>query len=479
ALGPQRTVSELIPYVVQVVQEEPLCNDDEFLYSMARQYAVLSDYINGNDEMLIAPLEHLAAQEETVIRDQAIQSLCKVIEKRPALAPDYLVPALHRLATKTDFFTARVSACALLPLAYRHVKEDQKAGLRKAFTMLCADETPMVRRAAAHKMRDFVSVCAKQATGTTEQVKDLLTDLIGVYKQLSQEDTQDTIRVACVHATLVIAKMLNADENRQHTVTVIKEAAEDRSWRVRLTVAKNFDQLCQAFGPELTAQKLMQPFIQLMKDNEQEVRKEAVRVIEACLNLPGSPASEPQRHMPRIDVQCFLCSVFALTLSLRALPQIHRVTATQRQALPVLGTVVGGKAALAVGVGLGSSFLSGFALLWALVRKRPKSTPPQGPPLLRPGKKPKMLAPAATKTLKVVLLGKTGHGKSTVGNKLLGQSAFKTSYSFSSETKGIQSDSSRHLCPQDYMPYNLQVYDTQGFMDTNMKLMVNMTSNST
>lgn len=32
----------------------------------------------------------------------------------------------------------------------------------EAFTMLCADETPMVRRAAAHKMRDFVSVCAKQ-----------------------------------------------------------------------------------------------------------------------------------------------------------------------------------------------------------------------------------------------------------------------------------------------------------------------------
>ena len=31
--------------------------------------------------------------------------------------------------------------------------------------MLCADETPMVRRAAAHKMRDFVSVCAKQAWG--------------------------------------------------------------------------------------------------------------------------------------------------------------------------------------------------------------------------------------------------------------------------------------------------------------------------
>ncbi|CAE8588308.1 unnamed protein product, partial [Polarella glacialis] len=292
ALGPKRTVEELIPYVVQVVQEEPLCNDDEFLFSMARQYAVLSDYISGHDELLVAPLEHLAAQEETVIRDQAIQSLCKVIEKKPSLAQEHLVPTLHRLAAKTDFFTARVSACALLPMVYRFTKDDQKeakAGLRKVFTMLCADETPMVRRAAAHRMRDFVSVCAKQ---------DLLADMITVYKQLSQEDTQDTIRVACVHTTLVIAQMLNADENRQHTLSVIKDAAEDRSWRVRLTVAKHFDQLCQAFGPEITAQSLMQPFIQLMKDNEQEVRKEAVRVIESCLNLPEPLTSEQlQQHI--------------------------------------------------------------------------------------------------------------------------------------------------------------------------------------
>eukprot|EP00440_Ansanella_granifera_P046811 gb/GFBE01050690.1/.p1 GENE.gb/GFBE01050690.1/~~gb/GFBE01050690.1/.p1 ORF type:complete len:593 (+),score=177.73 gb/GFBE01050690.1/:1-1779(+) len=289
ALGPQKTADELIPYISKVVTEEPLCNDDEFLYSIAKQYAVLSDYMNGNDESLIEPLEHLASQEETVIRDQAIQSLCKVIEKRPALATDHLVPALLRLSLKMDFFTARVSACALLPLAYRHVKDDQKTVLRKTFTTLCADETPMVRRAAAHKMRDFVHECSKE---------DLLTDLITNYKQLSQEDTQDTIRVACVHATLVIARMLNAEENRQHTVSVINEAAQDRSWRVRLTVAKNFDQLCKAYGPELTAQKLMTPFINLMKDNEQEVRKEAVRVIEACLKLQDPLTSEQlQTHI--------------------------------------------------------------------------------------------------------------------------------------------------------------------------------------
>lgn len=294
ALGPQKTVNELVPYVVQVVQEEPLCNDEEFLFSMAKQYAVLSDYINGHDEMLIAPLEYLAAQEETVIRDQAIQSLFSIVEKKPTLVPEYLVPTLHRLATWTDFFTARVSACALFPIAYRYASADQKPGLRKAYTTLCSDDTPMVRRAAAHRMRDFFSVCDKQ---------DLLADMIPVYRQLSQEDTQDTIRVACVHTTLVIATVLNAEENRQHTLSVIKEAAEDRSWRVRLQVAKNFDKLCSAFGPEITASYLMTPFIQLMKDNEQEVRKEAVRVIEPCLTLhtPLTPEQLQTHILPQFQ----------------------------------------------------------------------------------------------------------------------------------------------------------------------------------
>jgi len=285
ALGPQKTLNELVPFVIQVVQEEPLCNDEEFLFSMAKQYSVLSHYIAGHDELLIAPLERLAAQEETVVRDQAIQSLCSIAEKRPQLVPEYLVPALHRLATKTDFFTSRVSACALFPTSYRYANEHQKAGLWRAYAALCADDTPMVRRAAAQKLRDFVLVCDKA---------DLLTDMMSVYKQLSQEDTQDTIRVACVHTTLVIAKMFNSEENKQHTVSVICDAAEDRSWRVRLTVAKHFNSLCSAFGPEITASYLIQPFIQLLKDNEQEVRKEAVRVIESCLNSPTPPLTTEQ-----------------------------------------------------------------------------------------------------------------------------------------------------------------------------------------
>lgn len=277
AMDQEDTQSKLLPLLAQVAQEEPFNSDEEFLFSLAKQYSVLMDFIPlDHMHRLIAPLEHLAAQDETVIRDQAVQSLCKIVTKAPDLCPQYLVATLHKLATKTDFFAARVSACALLPTAYKFAKPAQKPELRKAYITLCADDTPMVRRAAVNTMRDIVSACDKA---------DLLSDIISSYTSMSQEDTQDTIRVACVHTTIVIAQMLNDEENKAHTISVITEAFTDRSWRVRLAVVQNFHKFCDAFGPELTNTYLMQPFVDLLKDNEQEVRKSAVLMIEQCLYI--------------------------------------------------------------------------------------------------------------------------------------------------------------------------------------------------
>lgn len=122
-------------------------------------------------------------------------------------------------------------------------------------------------------------------------------DMLAVYQQMSQEDTQDIIRVACNNTTSVIANKLSEDENRQHTVQVFCDAALDRSWRVRLTIVKNFDQLCAAFGPAITADCLFEPFIRLLKDSEQEVRKKAVTVIEACMSKDLFTREQLQQHI--------------------------------------------------------------------------------------------------------------------------------------------------------------------------------------
>merc|ERR1719359_1883919 len=91
AMGPQKVVSELIPFACQVIQEEPWCNDEEFLFTMARQFAMLAEFSKGKEELLIPPLEILAAQEETVIRDKAVESMCEIVDKRPDAVKDHLL----------------------------------------------------------------------------------------------------------------------------------------------------------------------------------------------------------------------------------------------------------------------------------------------------------------------------------------------------------------------------------------------------
>jgi serine/threonine-protein phosphatase 2A regulatory subunit A len=146
------------------------------------------------------------------------------------------------------------------------------------------DDTPMVRRASANKLHDFV--------------KELeLEDLTGAvfleaYKNLSKEETQDSIRVNIVNTTIEMARKIKEGDptngksvNMEHTVPVIQDCSADRSWRVRLTVAKNFDKILMNFGHELTVDPLIPLFHNLLRDSEQEVRKEAVKMIEPCLKI--------------------------------------------------------------------------------------------------------------------------------------------------------------------------------------------------
>uniref|UniRef100_A0A8C2E1M6 Protein phosphatase 2, regulatory subunit A, beta a n=1 Tax=Cyprinus carpio TaxID=7962 RepID=A0A8C2E1M6_CYPCA len=67
----------------------------------------------------------------------------------------------------------------------------------------------------------------------------------------------------------------------------LRQAAEDKSWRVRYMVADKFSDLQKAVGPEITKNDLVPAFQNLLKDCEAEVRAAAAnKVKEFCENLP-------------------------------------------------------------------------------------------------------------------------------------------------------------------------------------------------
>lgn len=75
ALGEDRTRNELIPFLND-------CNDDEdeVLQAMAEELGDFVNYVGGKDHahVLLVPLETLSTVEETVVRDRAVESLCKI-----------------------------------------------------------------------------------------------------------------------------------------------------------------------------------------------------------------------------------------------------------------------------------------------------------------------------------------------------------------------------------------------------------------
>lgn len=80
ALGEDRTRSELIPFLSENVDD-----DDEVLLAEAEQLGGFVPFVGGPSHafILLPLLENLATVEETVVREKAVESLCKVGAQLP------------------------------------------------------------------------------------------------------------------------------------------------------------------------------------------------------------------------------------------------------------------------------------------------------------------------------------------------------------------------------------------------------------
>uniref|UniRef100_A0A8C5P2H4 Protein phosphatase 2, regulatory subunit A, beta n=1 Tax=Jaculus jaculus TaxID=51337 RepID=A0A8C5P2H4_JACJA len=97
----------------------------------------------------------------------------------------------------------------------------------------------------------------------------------------------DSVRLLAVEACVSIAELLSQDDLETLVMPTLRQAAEDKSWRVRYMVADKFSELQKAVGPKITLNDLIPAFQSLLKDCEAEVRAAAAhKVKELCENLP-------------------------------------------------------------------------------------------------------------------------------------------------------------------------------------------------
>lgn len=135
----------------------------------------------------------------------------------------------------------------------------------------------MVRRNAASRLGEFATVLEP------ENVKS---EIIQLWSKFLNDD-QDSVRLLAVEASISIAGLLTSEDIELHMIHYLKQAAEDKSWRVRYMVADKFTEIQNVVGPEITKNELVIAFQNLLKDPEAEVRAAAAqKVKDFCQSLP-------------------------------------------------------------------------------------------------------------------------------------------------------------------------------------------------
>lgn len=204
------------------------------------------------------------------------------------------MPVLQRLSTG-DWFTSRTSACALYASPYPQASESVQGELRKMFATLCADDTPMVRRAAAKALGVGLSLApeslltdvqpfVKAIASVPSQHSLLLSDSIPLYRRLAVDD-QDSVRLLTIPDLIALASALTPAETKDHLAEPLRASVTDKSWRVRYMIANEFVGLAEAVGEGSLREELVAAFVGLLKDNEAEVRTAAAGQIPGMLLL--------------------------------------------------------------------------------------------------------------------------------------------------------------------------------------------------
>ncbi len=82
-LGAIRTREELIPYLVDIIEDQE--NDDEFLILLCTEIEKLKNYVGGKEFLntLLNPLEIIGCMEENTVRVKAVESLINLSKEDP------------------------------------------------------------------------------------------------------------------------------------------------------------------------------------------------------------------------------------------------------------------------------------------------------------------------------------------------------------------------------------------------------------
>jgi len=307
ASGKNRVRKELMPWLKAEFLDRgrPDHDEDEVLLCLASQLGSIGPYLgNGVDKEenlkdLLNLLESLCCIEETVVRNEAVKSIQKIVGDYYVIGnatdSSQLVEMCRRLAS-SDWFPSKVCASGVLPSVYLALAVANEANSSQEFRVstsnkllkirqhlysLSVVENPLVRRSCAKHLADLIKSLCKENVHHE--------DVLPVYRGLIGDES-DTVRLLAVTATPAMStylKTLNPTFYNIEVLTIVRSAVTDQSWRVRDAIGKCFGEIITALASKPQhISYLCTAYASLLTDGEAEVRASTV----GCLGTVTSIA---------------------------------------------------------------------------------------------------------------------------------------------------------------------------------------------
>jgi len=243
-------------------------------------------YVGGSvacGQWMLPLLEQLSTVEETIIRNNAVESMCKCINlMEPAHVATYAHPVFLRLFSK-DWFTNKISAAGLTATIYKNLRDpDKRLELLESHKRLIRDEMPLVRSEAFTQAKELIKVCDSSFYDSYGKI---------ILNHLFQE-TPGANRTIVVDITLTFLielpkKGLSDAETYSKVWPWIEKISRADSWRIRNEFALKFHHIAESLNklqlPTDTQSPLLPLFLKSMSDPEPAVRQSIVGVLPKCL----------------------------------------------------------------------------------------------------------------------------------------------------------------------------------------------------
>lgn len=291
SLGPERTRNELLPFLEDVIPED----EDEVISVAATQLSNFVPLVGGPQfaTILLPLLEKISACEEPIVRDNAVNSLNLIAS---SLSINQLnnsfIPLINRLS-KERWFSLHIAATGLFKSVITRLNSSSdRFNLLNLYNDLIHDDSPLVRKEAAKNLPILINKLSTEnllndVENDNENDNENLWSLLNSMLSTILNDNQDSIKFLSVD---IIISLLSSNYNSKDFDSYFANIIiliNDPSWRVRYMVSNKLDSLLPILNDNSSNYllKITPNLINLMKDNEAEVRKSITQNLTIIFKL--------------------------------------------------------------------------------------------------------------------------------------------------------------------------------------------------